>query len=324
MKNKWLYLLMVCCLIACKIRQPEENTSFSVYDHSLQEAVSSLQGEGFRVSAGRLPLVEQLAESWRYQREREAGGDIRNFVVSAKAKANNYGAARLQAENLAKVQLAGLMETRVAQLVTNRMETVGGNTEMSLVTSSKNLVTTRLANLYPLMDLYRDLPNGEVEVQLTIGCDRRWASEIAWAVISAETTLNVSRHVTFSFVLTGLHQTYRTNESLRFSVKSDEDCFYYLFIFDADGVDLLFPGLYEVGSLFLKGEEYVFPRNQWVKYSVEKSSRSTRFEQNILLVVATLKEYPFADKATVGNVFGWLRQIPDEQRCEQYFSFLSE
>lgn len=324
MQSRWIYLLLVCFLPACKVSRTEAPAVFPIKDTLLLESVRQLKEEGFRTFAGRLSLEEQLAEAWRYQREKDAAGEARNFVVSAKAKGNNYDAVRLQAENLAKTRLAGLMETRIGQLVTNRLNTKDGNTVMDMVASSKSLVTTRLVNLFPLMEVYRDLPGGEVEIQLVLGCDRKWASEIAWAVVSEDITQAVPRHASFSFELTGLNKVYRTGESLRFSLKSEADCFYYLFIFDADGVEQLYPGTYEEGMVFRKDTEYSFPRNQWVAYLVEKENRPARFEQNILLVVAVLEDIPFSGKATVSNVLGWLHRIPEERRSEQYFSFLSE
>lgn len=324
MWNKWIPLLMVLCLFACKSRQPANSSVLGVKEEQLQQAARQLLVEGYRTLAGKLPLEEQLAESWRYQREKDGGGEARYFVVSAKSKGDSFDAARMQAESLAKVQLAGLMETRIGQLVTNRMETSDGNTVMQTIASSKNLVTTRLSNLYPLMEVYRECGDGGVEVQLIIGCDRRWASEIAWAVISAEAAHHSSRAGSFSFTLTGLNQTYRDGESLCFSLTAGQDCYYHLFIFDADGVEQLYPGVYEERSLYQKGVEYAFPRNQWVAYSVEKGNRPARYEQNILLVVATRKDVPFSGEVTVGNVLGWLRRIPEEFRSEQYFSFLSE
>lgn len=324
MWNKWIYFLIMCSLSACKMGQTAALSISPAKDMLLQEAVCQLKEEGFRTFAGRLSLEEQLAEAWRYQREKDTAGEARNFVVSAKAKGNNLDAVRLQAESLAKVQLAGLIETRIGQLVTNRLDTKDGSTAMNMVASSKNLVTTRLVNLYPLMEVFRDLPDGDMEIQLVMGCDRRWASEIAWAVVSANVTEAVPRHSSFSFVLTGLNNVYRTSESLCFSLKSGADCFYYMFVFDAGGVEQLFPGAYEEEELFRKDVDYSFPRNRWVAYSVDKGNHSARFEQNILLVVATLKEMPFAEKVSVDNVFAWLHRIPEEQRCEQYFSFLSE
>lgn len=323
-KNRQIVWILFLCLCACRVRLPEKPVSRDVDNGALQEAAARMQEEGYRTIAGKLPLKEQLAESWRYQREKDAGGEARYFVVSAKSSADSFEAARVQAESMAKVQLAGLMETRIGQLVTNRMETSDGNTVMQTVASSKHLVTTRLSNVYPLLEVYRECQDGAIEVQLVMGCDRRWASEIAWAVISAEAAQRPSRAGSFSFSLTGLNQAYRSGDPLRFSLVAEQDCYYHLFVFDADGVEQLYPGAYEEMALCKKEVEYSFPRNQWVAYSVEKGKRPTRYEQNILLVVATRKAIPFTGKVTVGNVLGWLRRIPEELRSEQYFSFLSE
>ncbi len=324
MWNRWICLLGVLCLFACKTRRQDTLFVQTAKEEQLQHAVRRLQAEGYRTLAGRLPLEEQLAESWRCQREKDGSGEARYFVVSARSKGDSFDAARVQAESLAKVQLAGLMETRIGQLVTNRLETSDGNTVMQTVASSKNLVTTRLSNVYPLLEVYRECRDGEIEVQLVMGCDRRWASEIAWAVISAEAVQNPFCSGSFSFTLTGLEQAYRNGEPLRFSLIAEQDCYYHLFVFDADGVEQLYPGAYEEISLCKKGVEYFFPRNQWVAYSVEKGNHTARYEQNILLVVATRKDMPFTGEVTVGNVLGWLRRIPEELRSERYFSFLSE
>lgn len=327
---KWLSRLIVLIMLfsfcSCKICLQDRHSVQNEDEEYLQDAVRRLTEEGYRTVVGKLPLIEQLAESWRYQREKDATGEARYFVVSAKSSGDNFEATRLQAESLAKVQLAGLIETRIGQLVTNRMETSEGNTVMQTVASSKNLVTTRLSNVYPLLEVYRESRDGGFEVQLIMGCDRRWASEIAWAVISAEVAQASSRTASFSFSLTGLNQSYQNGESLRFSLIAEQDCYYHLFVFDADGVEQLYPGEYEKRSLYKKGVAYFFPRNQWVVYNVERGNRPARarYEQNILLVVATKKDIPFVGEVTVSSVLRWLKQIPEEMRSEQYFSFLSE
>ena len=324
MRNKWIGLLLFLGLLSCSA--PKRNVSSVQIEKKgpLQHEVQRLYAEGYHTLAGKLPLEEQLAESWRYQREKDEGGEARYFVVSAKSKGETFDAARLQAESLAKVQLAGLMETRIGQLVTNRLESSDGNTLMKTVASSKNLVTTRLSNVYPLLEVYKECPDGKIEVQLVMGCDRRWAREIAWAVISAEAAQNTDRPQSFSFSLEGLKQAYRSGEALNFSLQADQDCYYHLFVFDADGVKHLYPGEYEPSVCYKKGQKYTFPRNQWVAYSIEKGNRSTRYEQNILLVVATRKEIPFKGEESVSKVLEWMRSIPEDLRSDHYYSFLSE
>lgn len=323
MKSDLFFLGILLYLCACRTPGSEAVVQRGG-DSPLQKSVERLMAEGYRTVAGKLPLEEQLDESWRFQREKEANGEARYFVVSAKAVGDHFEAARMQAESLAKVQLAGLMETRIGQLVTNRMEASDGNTVMQTVASSKNLVTTRLANLYPLLEIYKECPDGKVEVQLTMGCDRRWANEIAWAIVSEDMVRSSSRPGAFSFVLEGLNSSYLVEEALRFTLTADVDCYYHLFVFDAEGVEQLYPGVYEKRELCKKGMEYTFPRNQWVAYRVEKEDSSVRYEQNVLLVVATREACDFKEEVTVGNVLGWLRRLPEESRSERFYSFLSE
>ena len=98
----------VLCLFACRTRWQDTSVQ-AAKEEQLQHAVRQLQAEGYHTLAGKLPLEEQLAESWRYQREKDGSGEVRYFVVSAKSKGDSFDAARVQAESLAKVQLAGLM-----------------------------------------------------------------------------------------------------------------------------------------------------------------------------------------------------------------------
>lgn len=144
------------------------------------------------------------------------------------------------------------------------------------------------------------------------------------AVISAEVIRQVGYDNSFSFVLTGLNSTYRSGESLHFSLTARQDCFYHLFIFDPTGGDLIFPGVYEASECFREQIPYPFPRNRWIVYDIEKSDSAVRYEQNVLLVVATKADIPFTGKVTVGHVFDWLFRIPANQRCEQYYSFITE
>lgn len=149
---------------------------------SVKVETARLQQEGFHTVTGRLPLEEQLEEAWKYQREKDPEGNPVYYVASSKVMAVNYNVARIQAGNLAKVQLAGLMETRIGQLVTQKMEvngTEGKEAVIQMVSSSKNLVTARLSHLLPVVEIYRDLPDGRVEVQITLACKRLWATEVS-------------------------------------------------------------------------------------------------------------------------------------------------
>lgn len=180
-------LVAFCVVLLCGcgvMRKGRLNLEPSV--QTPQKIAWTLQKEGYRTVIGRLPLEEQLAEAWNYQREKDADGSVRYFVTTAKSIGSNFNIARMQAESLAKVQLAGLIETRIAQLITNKMEMSGSGDRESIlktVSSSKNIVTTRLSRLVSLVEIYKDLPDGRVEVQLLLACNTRWAVEVAGEVM---------------------------------------------------------------------------------------------------------------------------------------------
>ena len=76
-----------------------------------------------------------------------------------------------QAENLAKLNLAGKMETRVIQIIDNKLANreISKDDATSLATSvgaGKNLVAQRLGQVIVPVKVYRDLPNGNVEVRV--------------------------------------------------------------------------------------------------------------------------------------------------------------
>ncbi len=178
---KGCFLLGLILLTACSTHKQSVEV-LAGEGESVERVAARLSRAGYQTLAGRLPLDEQLAEAWRYQRAKDGQGGPLYFVSSSKAKGRDFNVARMQAESLAKVQLAGLMQTRVGQLVTNQMEATGQYSHDAIlrtVGSSKNLVTARLTQLVPLLEIYRDDPDGNVEVQVVIACPYQAAGEIA-------------------------------------------------------------------------------------------------------------------------------------------------
>lgn len=173
-------LLGVFLLTACSTsKQPVEGSSHT--KESLSKEAADLERRGFRTLVGRLPLEEQLSEARHYQRAKDEQGNLIYFVSISQAWGNNFNVARLQAESQAKVDLAGQIETQVGQLISNQMESSGQYTDdahQRTVGSSKTLVKSRLTHIVPLLEIYRDDPDGRVEVQVAIGYPRRIADEI--------------------------------------------------------------------------------------------------------------------------------------------------
>lgn len=182
-----IFLLALCALFlfSCKsqdIKKTGEADPVSLLHSTAEEAADALLTEGYKTLAGRLPLQEQIHEAWGYQRMKDEGGALLYFVASSRSKAKDYNIARLQAETLAKVQLAGHVETRIGQLVENKMAShhlMGGEEHVKeILDQSKSLVKTSLSQLIPLLEVFKEYPDGEVEVMLMIACRRDQADRI--------------------------------------------------------------------------------------------------------------------------------------------------
>lgn len=147
---------------------------------------------------------------------------------------------------------------------------------------------------------------------------------IAIAVITADVLPPSETTQMLPFHIEGLNNTYRHGDLVNFTLIPGSPCYFHFFVFDTKGGDCFYPNAYEKGTYFQPDSSYVFPRNRLLAYSIEKENQTARYEQNIVIAVATLRDIPFRGEVNVHNLFDWLYSIPPEQRMEEYFSFLVE
>ena len=91
---------------------------------ALKEArreAKQLEKEGFRTPVGKLPLAKQLENAWEKQAELDMEGNPFWYIASSRAVGGNQSSAVLQATNAAKIDLAGQIQTRVAQLIETKV-----------------------------------------------------------------------------------------------------------------------------------------------------------------------------------------------------------
>jgi len=139
-------------------------------EKTVKKDARNLKKEGWKVGAG-LPGIEmQLKQSYSMALEKDNNGYDKYVMGESKIVAETYDAALFHASNNAKLDLAGKMETEVAELI----QTLLGNKQItqqeaaSLTESaaaSTNLVTQKLGRVIVPVRMYRNLPNGNVEVR---------------------------------------------------------------------------------------------------------------------------------------------------------------
>lgn len=138
-----------------------------------KEAKRLEKEEGWRVFPGDMPLEKSLEISWmnQYEMRQNPDGSESNAYIwatgNAVAKTNSAG--KMQAIELAKVELAGQLKTYVAALTTSnianaQLSSVDAETEQSIVQSAKSITSATLTQIKPTVVLYRkSIPKKELK-----------------------------------------------------------------------------------------------------------------------------------------------------------------
>ena len=106
---------------------------------------------------------------------------------------SNYSAAQMQAVNLAKLDLAGQIQTRVNQLIEAKVANDEISAESaasinSFVSASKNLISNTLGRVMILVEIYRVNEAGNNEVQVTLGYNSELATQEAIKAVQKSMT----------------------------------------------------------------------------------------------------------------------------------------
>lgn len=156
-----------------------------------RKQAKQLTKEGFRTPVGKLPLDKQLETAWQKQAEMDTDGNPWWYIASSRAIGGNQSAAAMQATNTAKIDLAGQIQTKVSQLIEAKVanDDLGQEEAASLsnaVAASKSVISATLGRTIPLVEVYRTLPNKNVEVQVTLGYSQQAATQTAIKAIRDE------------------------------------------------------------------------------------------------------------------------------------------
>ena len=138
-----------------------------------KKEAKKLTKEGWITAPGALPLEKQLDKS--YMMQMEYGDDMypKYLMGEAMSIGENYDAAKMQALELAKQNLAGQIQTEVTALVENSVanKQLGAEEAASLTQSimgAKNLISQSIGRTIIVMECYRVKSNKNKEVLVRI------------------------------------------------------------------------------------------------------------------------------------------------------------
>lgn len=143
-----------------------------------------LKKEGWTVTPGALPLDKQLDKAYMMQYEYDADMYPKYVMAEAMSIGGNYDAAKMQALELAKQNLAGQIQTEVTALIENTVanEQLSAEQAESItrsVMASKNLISQSIGRTITVVEAYRTLANKNKEVLIRIAYNGDTAKALA-------------------------------------------------------------------------------------------------------------------------------------------------
>ncbi len=130
-----------------------------------------LAKQGWRPIAGALPLEKQLDIAYKMQFEYDEDLYPRYIMGEATAVSTIESAARIQADHLAKEDLASNIQSEITALIENTASTQqiapdDAAAMVKTVTASKALISQTITAPRPVLQMSRVLPNKNYEVTL--------------------------------------------------------------------------------------------------------------------------------------------------------------
>lgn len=156
-----------------------------------RKEAKSLKKEGWKVAPGQIPLEKQLDKSYNMYYEYEENSLPKYIIGDAMSSGSTYDAARMQALELAKTNLAGLIQTEVTALIESTVANEQISTEeaesiVRTVQASKNLIIQRLGRVFTVVECYRQINSKTMQVRLTIAYNAKMAIDDAKTVIQKQ------------------------------------------------------------------------------------------------------------------------------------------
>lgn len=156
-----------------------------------RKEAKALNKKGWTTAPGALPIEKQLDKSYLMQYEYDENMLPKYIMGEAMSIGGNYDAAKMQALELAKQNLAGQIQTEVTALIENTVANEQLSQEQAesvtrSVMASKNLISQSIGRTITVMEVYRTLPDKNKEVLTRIAYNSAMAMKAAQKAIKED------------------------------------------------------------------------------------------------------------------------------------------
>lgn len=197
-----VFLLGLPCCVSAQItkeQQKERKVMLKASKSELNDKASKaarkeakkLKKEGWTTAPGAFPLDKQLDKSYIMQYEYDSDMYPKYIMGEAMSVGGNYDAAKMQALELAKQNLAGQIQTEVTALVENtvankQLDEGDAASITQSILASKNLISQSIGRTIPVVEAYRTLSNKNKEVLVRIAYNSDMAKKVAKEAIKKD------------------------------------------------------------------------------------------------------------------------------------------
>ena len=156
-----------------------------------RKAAKEFKKEGWQVSPGALPLEKQLDRAFMYELEVDDDMNPVHVVAEGRSIGENYDAAKIQAAELARLQIAGKIGSETTAMVDNlvankQLTSEQAATVTTTMMESKSIFSQKLGRLQTVVECYRVLKNKNKEVLVRLVTKEAQVQSIAKEAIRAE------------------------------------------------------------------------------------------------------------------------------------------
>ncbi|MBV5313660.1 MAG: hypothetical protein JZU47_10250 [Prolixibacteraceae bacterium] len=143
--------------------------------------------QGYYVAVGAPSIERQLTNGLLKEQETDEQGFSKYIVATGRAVGETQIAAKLQATESAKLELAGTMASNIAALMEGNYANAQLNQEEAasvtkIVAASKNVIAQEIGRIITLVEMYKDI-NKNIEANVRIAYNSDMAMEAAKKVI---------------------------------------------------------------------------------------------------------------------------------------------
>lgn len=143
-----------------------------------------LKKEGWQAAPGALPMEKQLDKSYLMQQEYNDNLFPKYLMGEAMSIGDNYDAAKMQALELAKQNLASQFQTEVTALIENtvankQLQPEEAASVVQSISAAKNLISQSIGRVLTVVEVYRTVSNKNKEVLVRIAYNAEMAKAAA-------------------------------------------------------------------------------------------------------------------------------------------------